>query len=303
MRSTRATTHSADRRSPLVSRATALRRRRAAGARRRSAGAALKVGIKFDQPGLGLKNPDGTFTGFDVDVATYVAEQLGVDAGQDRLEGGAVRAARDADPERPGRLHRRHLLDHRRPQGEGRLRRAVLHRRPGPAGARRTTPTSPARTSSSGKKLCSVTGSTSAQKVKDKYAQDVQLQEFDTYSECVEALTQRRGRRRDHRRRHPRRLRRAAAQASSRSSASRSPTENYGIGLKKGDTEPVAEINDALEKMIATARWEKAVATTPSARPATRMPAPPRRPVLTIRLPVRARLAGIAGPCSPQRRP
>lgn len=39
-----------------------------------------------------------------------------------------------------------------------------------------------------GKKLCSVTGSTPAQKVKDQYAKDVQLQEFDTYSACVEAL-------------------------------------------------------------------------------------------------------------------
>ena len=39
-----------------------------------------------------------------------------------------------------------------------------------------------------GKILCSVTGSTSAQKVKDKYASDVALQEFGTYSECVEAL-------------------------------------------------------------------------------------------------------------------
>ena len=40
----------------------------------------------------------------------------------------------------------------------------------------------------SGKILCSVTGSTSAQKVKDKYAADVALQEYGTYTECVEAL-------------------------------------------------------------------------------------------------------------------
>jgi ABC-type amino acid transport substrate-binding protein len=37
----------------------------------------IAIGIKFDQPGLGLKNPDGTYSGFDVDVATFVAEQLG----------------------------------------------------------------------------------------------------------------------------------------------------------------------------------------------------------------------------------
>lgn len=38
----------------------------------------LVVGIKFDQPGLGLKNPDGSFSGFDVEVAKYVANNLGV---------------------------------------------------------------------------------------------------------------------------------------------------------------------------------------------------------------------------------
>ena len=37
---------------------------------------AFKVGIKFDQPGLGLK--DGAkYTGFDVDVAKYIAKELG----------------------------------------------------------------------------------------------------------------------------------------------------------------------------------------------------------------------------------
>ncbi|MGB7364941.1 MAG: transporter substrate-binding domain-containing protein, partial [Rhodococcus sp. (in: high G+C Gram-positive bacteria)] len=38
----------------------------------------LRVGIKYDQPGLGLRNPDGTFSGFDVEVAKYVAGKLGV---------------------------------------------------------------------------------------------------------------------------------------------------------------------------------------------------------------------------------
>ncbi|MDL4818098.1 glutamate ABC transporter substrate-binding protein [Actinomadura opuntiae] len=38
----------------------------------------LTIGIKFDQPALGLKKPDGTFAGFDVDVAKYIAKQLGV---------------------------------------------------------------------------------------------------------------------------------------------------------------------------------------------------------------------------------
>jgi glutamate transport system substrate-binding protein len=38
----------------------------------------LRIGVKADQPGLGLRLPDGQFAGFDVDVARYVAARLGV---------------------------------------------------------------------------------------------------------------------------------------------------------------------------------------------------------------------------------
>ncbi|MGH3430014.1 MAG: glutamate ABC transporter substrate-binding protein [Mycobacteriales bacterium] len=38
----------------------------------------LTIGIKYDQPGIGLKKPDGSVEGFDVDVAKYIAKQLGV---------------------------------------------------------------------------------------------------------------------------------------------------------------------------------------------------------------------------------
>ncbi|TDD90800.1 transporter substrate-binding domain-containing protein [Actinomadura rubrisoli] len=37
----------------------------------------LVVGVRPDLPGLGFKRPDGTFEGFDIDVARYVAGRLG----------------------------------------------------------------------------------------------------------------------------------------------------------------------------------------------------------------------------------
>ncbi|HEY8482930.1 MAG TPA: transporter substrate-binding domain-containing protein [Spirillospora sp.] len=37
----------------------------------------LVVGVRPDLPGLGLRQPDGSFTGFDIDVARYVAKRLG----------------------------------------------------------------------------------------------------------------------------------------------------------------------------------------------------------------------------------
>ena len=40
-------------------------------------GRKINVGIKNDQPVLGLKTPTATFSGFDIDVADYVAKELG----------------------------------------------------------------------------------------------------------------------------------------------------------------------------------------------------------------------------------
>src|SRR5438034_11146654 len=38
---------------------------------------ALNIGVKPDQPGLGLQSSSGQYSGFDVDVANYVAHKLG----------------------------------------------------------------------------------------------------------------------------------------------------------------------------------------------------------------------------------
>ncbi|MDR7273936.1 transporter substrate-binding domain-containing protein [Catenuloplanes atrovinosus] len=37
----------------------------------------LRIGVKFDQPGIAERQPDGTFTGFDIEIAYLVAEDLG----------------------------------------------------------------------------------------------------------------------------------------------------------------------------------------------------------------------------------
>ena len=59
----------------------------------------LTVGIRYDQPGLSLKRLDGRYVGFDVDVAKYVASELGVkDTGITFKEArGAVRESMLAD--------------------------------------------------------------------------------------------------------------------------------------------------------------------------------------------------------------
>src|SRR5947207_2578782 len=56
----------------------------------------LTIGIRFDQPGLSERTIDGRFTGFDVDVARYVARELGVDA-EDITWRETTSAARETD--------------------------------------------------------------------------------------------------------------------------------------------------------------------------------------------------------------
>ncbi|MCY9787214.1 glutamate ABC transporter substrate-binding protein [Nocardiopsis sp. EMB25] len=55
----------------------------------------ITVGVKYDQPGTGLRGPDGELTGFDVDVAYYLTERLGFPA--DRVELVGVTSAERED--------------------------------------------------------------------------------------------------------------------------------------------------------------------------------------------------------------
>ena len=129
-----------------------------------------------------------------------------------------------------------------------------------------------------GKKLCSVTGSTSAQKIKDEYATEVQLFEQDTYSKCVEAL-----------------VRgtvdavttdnvilagfAAQPQYAGKLKVVGKPfsTERYGVGLKKGDTELCGKVNTALEKMVSDGSWQKALDAPSARRGSSPTPRPTRR--------------------------
>ena len=232
----------------------------------------LVVGIKFDQPGLGLKNPDGTFSGFDVEVAKYVADQLGVPA--DSIEFKESKSA-----EREGLIERGEvdyivatysITDTRKEKVNfaGPYFIAAQDLLVKSDNSDITGPEAMA-----GKILCSVTGSTSAQKVKDNYAADVALQEYGTYTECVEAL------------------RSGAVDAVTTDNvilagyAAQYPgelkvvgkgfsTENYGIGLKKDDAAGTAAINKAIAAMIADGSWKTALDETVGASGFT-IPAPP----------------------------
>ena len=217
----------------------------------------ITVGIKFDQPGIGQKTPQG-YAGFDVDVATYIAKKLGYSANQiewkeaksaDRetmLQRGDVdfiAASYSITPEREKSVDFAgpYLLAHQ----------DVLVR------ADDNSIKSPADLNS--KKLCSVTGSTSAQNVHDKLAPKAQLQKYPTYSACltglqsgaIDALTT-----------DDSILAGYASQAQYKGKFKlggfKMTNENYGIGVKKG-SDLKAKINKALEEMVSDKSWDAAV--------------------------------------------
>ncbi|MDT4891721.1 MAG: glutamate transport system substrate-binding protein [Pseudonocardiales bacterium] len=218
-------------------------------------GKKLVVGIKFDQPGLGKKNPDGTFSGFDVDVAKYIAKQLGANDASITFK-----EAKSADREtflEHGDVDfivatysitdaRKQKVDFAGPYFVAHQDLLVK--------SDNTTITGP-ESLSGNKKLCSVKGSTSAQKVKDNYAKGVQLQEYGTYSDCVDALisgavdavttddTILAG----YAAQHPGQLRVVGKGFSD---------ENYGVGLKKGSTDLKAQIDTAIRKMESDGAWQ-----------------------------------------------
>ncbi|GHA00332.1 glutamate ABC transporter substrate-binding protein [Streptomyces purpurascens] len=220
-------------------------------------GKTITVGIKFDQPGLGQKTPQG-YAGFDVDVATYVAKKLGYNADQiewkeaksaDRetmLQRGDVdfiAATYSITPERQEKVDFAgpYLLAH-----QDVLVRSDDNKIKSPKDLNNA-------------KLCSVTGSTSAQNVKDKLAPKAQLQPYPTYSAClpglqngaVDALTT-----------DDSILAGYAAQSQFKGKFKlggfKLTNENYGIGVKKG-SDLKADINKALEAMVADGAWQKAV--------------------------------------------
>ena len=208
-------------------------------------GKKIKIGTKFDQPGLGLTK--GTeMSGFDVDVATYVAKELGSNAGDIEWVQ-AVSAQREtllSSGQVDMIVATYSITDKRKEQvsfagpyfiaGQDLLVRADESAIKGKADL-------------DGKKLCSVKGSTPAQKVKDEIP-GVNLQEFATYSECVAGLVSKAV---------------DAVTTDDTILAGFAAQDQFKGKLKvvgqTFSTEKCTKVTDAINKMIKDGDWEKAV--------------------------------------------
>ncbi|WP_204041884.1 glutamate ABC transporter substrate-binding protein [Acrocarpospora phusangensis] len=145
----------------------------------------LVIGVKPDQPGLGMKKAEGEFVGFDVDVAAYIAGKLGKNARfvetpssvrEKVLMDGSVDlvvATYSITPERKTKVAfgGPYYVAHQDTLVRG-TESAVDNVR-----------------DLKGRKLCQVTGSNSWRRVKEERKIAVKLVEAASYSECVSGLT------------------------------------------------------------------------------------------------------------------
>ena len=194
----------------------------------------IRIGIKYDQPGLGYQ--DGReFTGFDVDIAKYIAGKLGYSEEQIEFV------------ESPS-ANRENMLSN----GQVDMIVATYS-----ISDSRTNITGP--DSLNGKNLCSVTGSTSAKKIQDKFAKNVNLVNQNSYSDCVVALN---GGVVDAVTTDDIILAGLAATKANKGKlklvGQTFTTEKYGVGLPKG-TDKCEAVNKAINEMVADGTWQRLV--------------------------------------------
>lgn len=213
------------------------------------------IGVKEDQPNLGFKDPTtNTYSGFDVEIARLVAAQLGYAA--DKIEYKAIPSANREQEISGGTIDyyvgTYSITDKRKKQisfagpyfiaGQDLLVRKDDTAITGPE-------------TLAGKKVCSVTGSTSIERIKSEY-KDATTVEFEKYSQCVEQLL---GKQVDAVTTDDAILKGYAAQQPDKLKVVGKPfsKEKYGIGLAKDDTAMRNKVNDVLAASVTDGTWKK----------------------------------------------
>ncbi|MGJ4051254.1 glutamate ABC transporter substrate-binding protein [Corynebacterium macclintockiae] len=229
------------------------------------------MGTKYDQPNLGERTPDKQFAGLDTDVSRYVVEYIAKKHGwaTPEIEWRETPSAQRETLINNGEVN---MIAATYSINKGRLKavdfagpylvthQALLVRED--SGIKGLNDIAP------GTRLCSVSGSTPAQKVKSALP-EVQLQEFDTYAACAEGLKQGvvdatttdatilAGFAQRYQQRYGENY---SVIQLKKDDGSFWTNENYGIGLPKGDDKAKAEVNEALNEMHDSGEFQKIVA-------------------------------------------
>lgn len=220
----------------------------------------VTIGTKYDQPLFGIKDPaSGRLTGFDTDIAREIARGIfgniaNIDSKIRWVE--AVTKNREVFLQE-GKIDfmsgtysitdaRKQVVDFAGPYYQTGEDAMILA----------TDNTIKSVTDLNGKKACSAQGSTSIDSVK-KQAPQVDLSlTFDTYTKCAQALADGR-------------VQAVAtdegilaglviqSKGKFKLMGNKFTTEDYGIGVKKGDTAFRTFINDVLDKIAQNGTWTK----------------------------------------------
>lgn len=222
------------------------------------------LGTKFDQPGLGVRTPEKDFQGVDTDVARYVVKYIADKEGWEQPDI-TWRETPSAQRETLINNGEVDMIAATYSISASRMRSVdfagpylVTHQA---LLVRDNSEIKGLQDMGASTKLCSVTGSTPAQKIKDALP-DVQLQEFDTYSACVEALS--RGKV-DAMTTDATILAGFAEQYEGqmrvvemkKEDGSYWTNENYGIGMAKGQEDAVKLVNEALNEMHDSGEYKR----------------------------------------------
>ncbi|MGQ0483264.1 MAG: glutamate ABC transporter substrate-binding protein [Pseudonocardia sp.] len=215
------------------------------------------VGVKNDQPGLGQVDPTtGQYSGFDVEIARLIAAKLGFAA--DKIDYKVVQSAAREDAISRGDVdyyvgtytindNRKQRVGFAGPYfvaGQGLLVRENETQITGPQ-------------TLAGKKVCSVTGSTPIQRVREQnLTQPENIVEFQTYTQCVDQLVQGQV---DAVTTDDAILKGYAAQRPDELKlvGETFSNEPYGVGVPREDTALRAKVNDILQAAIDDGTWQR----------------------------------------------
>jgi glutamate transport system substrate-binding protein len=215
------------------------------------------MGVRNDQPGLGFQDATtGQYTGFDVEIARLVAAQLGF--GPDKIDYKVVPSAAREDTIERGEIDYMvgtYTINDNRKQ---RVSFAGPYYVAGQSLLVRADDNAiTSKDTLKGKKVCSVTGSTPIQRVKDQQlTEPTNIVEFQTYSQCVDQLINNQV---DVVTTDDAILKGFAAQQPDKLKVvgDTFSTEPYGIGLKKDDSALRNKINDILAAAETDGTWKK----------------------------------------------
>jgi glutamate transport system substrate-binding protein len=228
----------------------------------------LVIGVKADQPGLGLQT-GGQYEGFDIEIAKIIAKGLGLDPSN--IEWKTTVSANREPFIQQGTVDlvvATYTINDERKQ---KVSFAGPYYVAGQDLLVSTDATITGPESLDGKKVCSVTGSTPAKRIQTEHPK-AQLQLFDAYSKCVDALASKSV---DAVTTDDIILAGYASQSqfAGKFKVVGKPfsTEPYGIGLKKDDKSSCEKINEIL-KTAATdgsykAAWDSTLGKSGTAAP------------------------------------